>query len=36
MPMARGWGIDVQHPSQKAELDKLAVSHMPLVHLEAA
>lgn len=29
-------GIDMQHASQKADIHRLAVSHMPLVQLEAA
>jgi uncharacterized protein YuzE len=29
-------GIDVQHASQKADIRRLAVSHMPLTDLEAA
>ena len=29
-------GIDVQHASQKADIHRLAVSHMPLTDLEAA
>lgn len=29
-------GIDVQHASQKADIQRLAVNHLPLVHLEAA
>jgi uncharacterized protein YuzE len=29
-------GIDVQHASQKADIRHLAISHMPLTHLEAA
>jgi uncharacterized protein YuzE len=29
-------GIDVQHASQKADIHRLAISHMPLTLLEAA
>lgn len=29
-------GIDVQHASQKADIHRLAISHMPLTSLEAA
>lgn len=29
-------GIDVQHASKKADIHKLAVSHLPLSQLEAA
>lgn len=29
-------GIDVQHASRKADIHRLAVSHMPLTELEAA
>ena len=29
-------GIDVQHASQKADIHRLAISHMPLTMLEAA
>lgn len=29
-------GIDVQHASKKADIHRLAVSHLPLVQLEAA
>lgn len=29
-------GIDVQHASQKADIHRLAVSHLPLTELEAA
>jgi len=29
-------GIDVQHASQKADIHRLALSHMPLTSLEAA
>jgi uncharacterized protein YuzE len=29
-------GIDVQHASQKADIHRLAVNHMPLSQLEAA
>lgn len=29
-------GIDVQHASQKADIHRLAVSHLPLTRLDAA
>ena len=29
-------GIDVQHASQKDDLHRLAVNHLPLIRLEAA
>ena len=29
-------GIDVQHASQKADIHRLAISHMPLTQLDAA
>lgn len=29
-------GIDVQHASKKADIHRLAISHMPLTMLEAA
>lgn len=29
-------GIDVQHASQKTDIHRLALSHMPLTSLEAA
>jgi uncharacterized protein YuzE len=29
-------GIDVQHASRKADIRRLAISHMPLTELEAA
>ncbi len=29
-------GIDVQHASKKADIRRLAISHMPLTMLEAA
>ncbi len=29
-------GIDVQHASQRADIHRLAINHMPLAHLDAA
>jgi uncharacterized protein YuzE len=29
-------GIDVQHASQRADIHRLAISHMPLTQLDAA
>ncbi|MBL8477845.1 MAG: DUF2283 domain-containing protein [Sterolibacteriaceae bacterium] len=29
-------GIDVQHASQRADIHRLAINHMPLTHLNAA